>query len=453
MKNKHVRRSLAALLVLAMLLCALPVLPAAAEEVNLALGATATASNSESGTNFTADKAIDGDTTSKASRWATDANSSKPERWLSVNLGAVRTISRFKIFWEVANATAYSIETSMNGSEWTPVVTKTEKPASTTMEYALDEAVTAQYVRLRVTDYETAVAGESWFNVSIYEIEIYGSTAPVVTNEGNLARLDGATATASNEEVGTGYSYTADKAIDGNTSDRASRWSTLNDGTGTTERTLTVDLGAVRTISHFKIFWEKQNATEYYIEISDTGSDDSWTPVVSRNAAPSDTEMEYTLDTPVTAQYVRLRVAEYGQSDTNWYNISIYEFEIYGQVPESTEPVEVAPGTNLARLDGVTASATNVESGTSFTADKARDGNKTDKPSRWATDQNVSNPTITFNLGVMRKVQSVVIYWENNNPIKWHIQTSANGQNWDTQATFTQKLTPATAPIQTVNFA
>ena len=45
MKNKHVRRSLAALLVLAMLLCALPVLPAAAEEVNLALGATATASN------------------------------------------------------------------------------------------------------------------------------------------------------------------------------------------------------------------------------------------------------------------------------------------------------------------------------------------------------------------------------------------------------------------------
>ena len=174
MKNKHVRRSLAALLVLAMLLCALPVLPAAAEEVNLALDATATAtaSNSESGTSYTPDNAIDGDTTSKASRWATDADSSKPERWLSVNLGAARTISRFKIFWEVANVTAYTIETSMNGSEWTPVVTKTEKPASTTMEYALNEAVTAQYVRLRVTNYETAVAGTSWFNVSIYEFEI-----------------------------------------------------------------------------------------------------------------------------------------------------------------------------------------------------------------------------------------------------------------------------------------
>ena len=454
MKNKHVRRSLAALLVLAMLLCALPVLPAAAEEVNLALDATATAtaSNSESGTSYTPDNAIDGDTTSKASRWATDADSSKPERWLSVNLGAARTISRFKIFWEVANVTAYTIETSMNGSEWTPVVTKTEKPASTTMEYALNEAVTAQYVRLRVTNYETAVAGTSWFNVSIYEFEIYGSAAPVVTNEGNLTQY-GATATASNEEVGAGYSYTADKAIDGNTTEKASRWSTLNDNAGTTERTLTVNLGAERTISRFKIFWEKQNATEYDIEISNTGSDGSWTPVVSRNAAPSDTEMEYTLDTPVTAQYVRLRVAKYGQSDKNWYNISIYEFEIYGQVPESTDPEEVEPGTNLARLDGVTASATNVESGTDFTADKARDGNKTDKPSRWATNQNVSNPTITFNLGVMRKVQSVVIYWENNNPIQWHVQTSANGQTWDTQATFTQKLTPATAPIQTVNFA
>ena len=454
MKNKHVRRSLAALLVLAMLLCALPVLPAAAEEVNLALDATATAtaSNSESGTSYTPDNAIDGDTTSKASRWATDADSSKPERWLSVNLGAARTISRFKIFWEVANVTAYTIETSMNGSEWTPVVTKTEKPASTTMEYALNEAVTAQYVRLRVTNYETAVAGTSWFNVSIYEFEIYGSAAPVVTNEGNLTQY-GATATASNSESGT--NFTPDKAIDGKKAEdeATSRWATDNDNAGTTERTLTVNLGAERTISRFKIFWEKQNATEYDIEISNTGSDGSWTPVVSRNAAPSDTEMEYTLDTPVTAQYVRLRVAKYGQSDKNWYNISIYEFEIYGQVPESTDPEEVEPGTNLARLDGVTASATNVESGTDFTADKARDGNKTDKPSRWATNQNVSNPTITFNLGVMRKVQSVVIYWENNNPIQWHVQTSANGQTWDTQATFTQKLTPATAPIQTVNFA
>ena len=453
MKNKHVRRSLAALLVLAMLLCALPVLPAAAEEVNLALDATATAtaSNSESGTSYTPDNAIDGDTTSKASRWATDADSSKPERWLSVNLGAARTISRFKIFWEVANVTAYTIETSMNGSEWTPVVTKTEKPASTTMEYVLNEAVTAQYVRLKVTDYETAVAGASWFNVSIYEIEIYGSAAPVVTNEGNLTQY-GATATASNSESGT--NFTPDKAIDGKKAEdeATSRWATDNDNAGTTERTLTVNLGAERTISRFKIFWEKQNATEYYIEISDTGSDGSWTPVVTCNAAPSSTEMEYTLAAPETAQYVRLRVAKYGPAVEAWYNVAVYEFEIYGQVPESTEPVLVASGTNLARLDGVSGTASNVESGTEFTADKARDGNKTDKPSRWATNQNVSNPTITFNLGVMRKVQSVVIYWENNNPIQWHIQTSANGQTWNTQATFTEKLTPATAPIQTVNF-
>ena len=444
MKNKHVRRSLAALLVLAMLLCALPVLPAAAEEVNLALGATATASNSESGTSFTADKAIDGDTTSKASRWATDANSSKPERWLSVNLGAARTINRFKIFWEVANATAYTIETSMNGSTWTTAVTKTEKPASTTMDYVLDEAVTAQYVRLRVTDYETAVEGASWFNVSVYEFEIYGSTAPVVTNEGNLTQY-GATATASEAENDVNV---ASKAID---NDMGSRWATSNDGKGTTPRTLTVDLGAVRTISRFKVFWEKPNVTNYTIAISNDNS--QWDTVVTYSKATGETEAEFQLEQPVNAQYVRLHVTAYGPAVEAWYNVAVCEFEIYGQVPESTEPVIVETGTNLARLDGVTASATNVESGTDFTADKARDGNKTDKPSRWATNQNVSNPTITFNLGVMRKVHSVVIYWENNNPIKWHIQTSANGQTWDTQATFTQKLTPATAPIQTVNFA
>lgn len=446
MKNKHVRRSLAALLVLAMLLCALPVLPAAAEEVNLARqdGVTATASNSEKNTSFTADKAIDGDTTTRDSRWATDADNSKPERWLSVNLGAARTINHFKIFWEVANATAYSIETSMNGSEWTPVVTKTGKPASTTMEYVLDEAVTAQYVRLKVTDYETAVAGGSWFNVSIYEIEIYGSTAPVATNEGNLTKY-GATATASEAENDVNV---ASKAID---NDMGSRWATSNDGKGTTARTLTVDLGAERTISRFKVFWEKPNVTNYTIAISNDNS--QWETAATYAEETGKTEAEFRLEQPVNARYVRLHVTAYGSAVEAWYNVAVCEFEIYGQVPESTEPVEVAPGTNLARLDGVTASATNVESGTDFTADKARDGNKTDKPSRWATNQNVSNPTITFNLGVMRKVHSVVIYWENNNPIKWHIQTSANGQTWDTQATFTQKLTPATAPIQTVNFA
>ena len=456
MKNKHVRRSLAALLVLAMLLCALPVLPAAAEEVNLALGATATASNSESGTSFTADKAIDGKKAEDeaSSRWATDNDKAgTTERTLTVDLSAVRTISKFEIYWEATNATKYYIETSNTGTDgsWTAAVTCTAAPTDKHMVYTLEQPVSAQYVRLRVTDYESSVAGESWYNISVYEFEIYGSAAPVVTNEGNLARQNGVTATASNSESGT--HFTPDKAIDGKKAEdeKSSRWATDNDNAGITERTLTVNLGAERTISRFKIFWEKPNVTDYTIAISNDNS--QWDTVVTYSKATGETEAEFQLEQPVNAQYVRLQVTAYGPSVEAWYNVAVYEFEIYGQLPESTKPVEVAPGTNLARLDGVTASATNVESGTSFTADKARDGNKTDRPSRWATDRNVENPTITFNLGVMRKVQSVVIYWENDNPIEWHVQTSANGQTWDTQATFTEKLTPATAPIQTVNFA
>ena len=63
----------------------------------------ATASNSESGTSFTPDKAIDGNTKDKASRWATDTNSSNLARTLTIELPVSQRVRSFKIFWERAN--------------------------------------------------------------------------------------------------------------------------------------------------------------------------------------------------------------------------------------------------------------------------------------------------------------------------------------------------------------
>ena len=447
--KKSLKRGLAALLAAVMLTSGLAASAAAqpkADNVNLARldGVVATASDTETD-KFPPSATIDGNY-EDTSRWGTN-NDGKgtTERWLQLDLGARYSIDSFKVFWEKTNIQDYTIETSTDGSEWTQQVVVTGAAAAREVEHQLENAVVARYVRLSVTKYGQSVS--NWWNVGVREFEVYGNdeVVPVI---GNLARLSGVTATASDTETDK---FPPSATIDGNY-DEASRWGTNNDGKGTTERWLQLNLGEERTITGFKVFWEKTNIQTYYIETSTNGTD--WTQQVFVESADGTLEPEHQLAEAVTAQYVRLRVTKYGEAVSKWYNVGVREFEVYGHMPEDagSDVVKLPEGTNIARQNGVIASATNVESGTSFTADKARDGDKTSKSSRWATDIGVKNPTITYNLGNTYMVGSVILYWESNNPDKWYVQTSMDGEQWTTQATFEGKLTPATAPIQTVNF-
>ena len=446
--KKSLKRGLAALLAAVMLTSGLAASAAAqpkADNVNLARldGVVATASDTETD-KFPPSATIDGNY-EDTSRWGTN-NDGKgtTERWLQLDLGARYSIDSFKVFWEKTNIQDYTIETSTDGSEWTQQVVVTGAAAAREVEHQLENAVVARYVRLSVTKYGQSVS--NWWNVGVREFEVYGNdeVVPVI---GNLARLSGVTATASDTETDK---FPPSATIDGNY-DEASRWGTNNDGKGTTERWLQLNLGEERTITGFKVFWEKTNIQTYYIETSTDGSE--WTQQVFVESADGTLEPEHQLAEAVTAQYVRLRVTKYGEAVSNWYNVGVREFEVYGHMPEDagSDVVKLPEGTNIARQNGVIASATNVESGTSFTADKARDGDKTSKSSRWATDIGVKNPTITYNLGNTYMVGSVILYWESNNPDKWYVQTSMDGAQWTTQKTFEGKLTSG-APIQTVNF-
>ena len=444
MKKTH-KRWLAAALAAVMLtggLMASAVEPKA-EDVNLARldGVIATANDTETD-QFPASATIDGNY-EETSRWGTN-NDGKgtTERILTLNLGQERTITRFKVFYEKDNIKDYVIETSNNGTDWTERVNVTGNTALEP-EHQLADAVTAQYVRLRVTKYGEAVS--NWYNVGVREFEVYGSeeVAPTI---GNLARLSGVIATANDTEINQ---FPPSATIDGNY-DASSRWGTNNDGKGTTERILTLNLGQERTITGFKVFYEKDNIKDYVIETSDNGTE--WTERVDITGNTA-LEPEHQLADAVTAQYVRLRVTRYGEAVSDWYNVGVREFEVYGHLPADagSNVVTLPEGTNIARQSGVIASATNVESGTSFNADKARDGDKTSKNSRWATNIGAKNPTITYNLGNTYMVGSVILYWESNNPDKWYVQTSMDGTQWTTQKTFEGKLTSG-APIQTVNF-
>ena len=99
--------------------------------MNLAIGATATANDSET-SDYTADKAIDGivnrDAPKPQSRWATNTSSAQTPKILTVDLGETKTFQSFVIAWERTNITSYEIQTSDTGgsdaSEWTTVYEK-----------------------------------------------------------------------------------------------------------------------------------------------------------------------------------------------------------------------------------------------------------------------------------------------------------------------------------------
>ena len=79
---------------------------------NLALRRPARASGIE-GEPWAPANAVDGDT---ATRWS---SAFSDPQWLTIDLGAVWQISRVRISWENAYATAYRVDLSTNGAKWT----------------------------------------------------------------------------------------------------------------------------------------------------------------------------------------------------------------------------------------------------------------------------------------------------------------------------------------------
>ena len=136
---------------------------------NLALNKTATASDVESGTSFTADLAVDGNT---GTRWATNAdNAGTSPKWLQIDFGKSITFDMVDISWEQKNIVQYKLEVSDNASDWTTVFERNSTPATTDESVTLSAPAVGRYLRVYVTRYDKA----DWKSVSIYEIAVYNS--------------------------------------------------------------------------------------------------------------------------------------------------------------------------------------------------------------------------------------------------------------------------------------
>jgi hypothetical protein len=284
---------LALALAAALLLVAGPPGRAAAASTLLSQGQPATASSTESAA-YPASNAVDGNT---GTRWS---SAFSDPQWLQVDLGASASIIQVVLQWEAAYATAFQIQTSPDGTNWTTIYSTTTGTGGT---QTLNVTGTGRYVRMYGTARGTP------YGYSLWEFQVYGSLASGGSCSTTNAALN-QPATASSTESAA---YPASNAVDGNT---GTRWSSAFSD----PQWLQVDLGSSQSICQVSLNWEAAYATAFQIQTSPDGT--NWTTIYSTTTGTGGTQ---TLTVTGTGRYIRM----YGTARATPYGYSLWEFGVY----------------------------------------------------------------------------------------------------------------------------
>jgi chitosanase len=112
-------------------------------------------------TEYLAGRGVDNNT---GSRWASVSGAGS--QWLRVDLGAVKAVTRVKLTWERAYASAYRVQTSSDAASWTDLY------ATRAGDGGVDDlrqlAGSGRYLRVLATQRGTR------FGYSLWEIQVYG---------------------------------------------------------------------------------------------------------------------------------------------------------------------------------------------------------------------------------------------------------------------------------------
>ena len=320
-----------------LLLCAaaiaLPAQAAHAEEVNLALNKSVEVTREHEGS---AKKLVDGDKT-KAGRWMTEAPATDAHSAI-VDLQKVEKVNFFEITWEdETNCGAdFKLYASKDKNDWGAPIKEWKGSKGAVTRLKLDAPVDAQFIKLEITRMNGA------YGVSVAELEVWNiageapSPAPEQqTPETNIARK-AKVATSSNEDG----NLTGEKAIDGNTSARESRWATK---TGARPAWIQLDFGSTRDVKTFRVYWETRKPKSVKFQYADGESapvkDGEWA-TAKETGRPSKKTQTVSLEKAVKARYVRVLVEDWDALDPDggveWDNISMHELEVYGGDLEKT---------------------------------------------------------------------------------------------------------------------
>lgn len=261
---------------------------------NIAPLGTATAS-SEENVALIAANAIDGDLNT---RWS---SAFSDDEAITIDLGEVETVESVTLHWEGAYASAYEIQLSNDGTNWSTAVAVTGGNGG---EDNLVIAADARFVRMQGLTRATP------YGYSLWEFEIFsfteGTTPPPPAGV-NLAA--GQPATASSVEA----AFAAANAFD---ADGGTRWSSAF----VDSEWIQVDLGSIQAISQVILNWEGAYGADYIIQVSDDAT--TWTDALVVTGGDGGID---DLAVAATGRYVRMQGVSRG---TPW-GYSLWEFEVY----------------------------------------------------------------------------------------------------------------------------
>ena len=255
-----------------------------------------------------------------------------------MDLQKVEKVNFFEITWEdETNCGAdFKLYASKDKKDWGAPIKEWKGSTGAVTRLKLDAPVDAQFIKLEITRMNGA------YGVSVAELEVWNiageapSPAPEQqTPETNIARK-AKVATSSNEDG----NLTGEKAIDGNTSARESRWATK---TGARPAWIQLDFGSTRDVKTFRVYWETRKPKSVKFQYADGESapvkDGEWT-TAKETDRPSKRTQTVSLEKAVKARYVRVLVEDWDALDPDggveWDNISMHELEVYGGDLEKT---------------------------------------------------------------------------------------------------------------------
>jgi len=259
---------------------------------NLALNHPATASSLENAS-FPASNAVDGNLTT---RWS--SGFSDPQ-WIQVDLGSVQTICGVTLNWEAAYGKAFQIQTSNDGTTWTPIYSTTTGTGGT---QTLSVTGSGRYIRMYGT------ARGTMYGYSLYEFQVFGTGGGGGCGTTNLALNKPASASSLQNAT-----FPASAAFDGNL---GTRWSSAFSD----PQWIQVDLGSSQTICGVTLAWEAAYGKAFQIQTSTDGS--TWTTIYSATTGTGGTQA---LPVSGTGRYVRM----YGTARGTVYCYSLWEFEVF----------------------------------------------------------------------------------------------------------------------------
>src|SRR5713101_4107754 len=165
-----------------------------------AQGRPATASSLENST-FPASNAVDGNL---STRWS---SAFSDPQWLEVDLGSTQSICKVTLNWEAAYGKAFQIQTSNDGSTWTPIFSTTTGTGGT---QTINVSGSGRYIRMFGTARGTV------YGYSLFEFQVFAGTSGntvTVTNPGSQSSTVGTAVskqiTATDSGTGQTLTFTA----------------------------------------------------------------------------------------------------------------------------------------------------------------------------------------------------------------------------------------------------